>query len=73
MVFCYECDTLYPELQDTGIMQLHIGHVECPRCHYRFDEGFMKYPGYYVTPAEWKQAGYEMLLTESGRKKLPPG
>jgi len=71
MVFCYECDTLYPDLKNTTIMQLHIGHFSCPQCNHEFEDDFMKNPVYYVTPTEWKQAGYESLLTETAKKKLP--
>jgi len=71
MVFCYECDTLYPDLENTATMQLHIGrHFRCPQCNYEFDDDFMTNPIFYVTPKDWKQAGYESLLTEEARKKL---
>ena len=71
MVFCYECDTLYPDLNNTTIMQLHIGHFSCPQCNHEFEDDFMRNLNYYVTPTEWKQAGYESHLTETAKKKLP--
>lgn len=72
MVFCYECNTLYPDLQNTTIMQLHIDLLNCPQCNHEFEKDFMKNPIYYVTPTEWKQAGYESLLKESTRRRLSP-
>jgi hypothetical protein len=73
MVFCYECDTLYPDLMNTNVMKLHIGQFYCPKCNHQFEYDLHDKPNYQVTPSEWMNAGYEYLLTESAKvQKLPP-
>jgi hypothetical protein len=73
MAFCYECDTLYPDLQDTNIMKLHIGQFDCPKCKQPFEYDLHDKQNHTATPEEWTEAGYEYLLTETAKlKKLHP-
>ena len=69
MVFCYECDTLYPDLSDTSARRTEINSFyperpifSCPRCGYLFEYRFMSNPSYLVSTAEWRSAGYGSLL-----------
>ena len=73
MVFCYECDTLYPDLTNTNIMKLHIGQFCCPKCGHLFEYDLHDKPNYEVSPSEWMNAGYDHLLSTSAKaQKLPP-
>jgi hypothetical protein len=68
MVFCYECDTLYPNL--LNLSQKHHPNAfdpkmpshSCPSCGYLFEYYFMKNEEYKVTVHEWAQAGFQHLL-----------
>lgn len=69
MVFCYECDTLYPALPDTSVHHHDVNHFdatrpshECPRCGYAFEYRFMQNPAYAITRREWHAAGLDALL-----------
>ncbi len=70
MVFCYECDTLYSDLDDLsrhGREQVNSfdenrPSFACPRCGYEFEYYFMRNPLYWVPRSEWLAAGYAHLL-----------
>ncbi|HEY9878519.1 MAG TPA: hypothetical protein V6D29_08685 [Leptolyngbyaceae cyanobacterium] len=69
MVLCYECDTLYQNLDDLSQQEGNINHFEssqpifsCPKCGYEFEYYFMKNPLYRVTFEEWINAGFAHLL-----------
>ena len=70
MVFCYECDTLYPDLNDLGnharepvnSCNSHQPVFACPHCGYMFEYYFMQNPLYWVPKAKWLAAGYGPLL-----------
>ena len=70
MVFCYECDTLYPDLNDLSKHdrdQLNSFNpkepvFDCPRCDYEFEYHFMQNPLYWVPKAAWLAAGYGHFL-----------
>jgi hypothetical protein len=69
MVFCYECDTLYPDLKNTTTVDNDINHFDpskpifsCPKCTHAFEYYFMKNSDYEVTRDEWTAAGYDTLL-----------
>jgi hypothetical protein len=74
MVFCYECDTLYPELGHLERRGADINHFRpeepifaCPGCGYQFEYYFMQNPLYRVARSEWVAAGFGALL----RKQAP--
>lgn len=68
MVFCYECDTLYPNLQtltpewDVNRFDPEQPIFHCPQCGFAFEYYFMSNPTYYVTFEQWRQAGFANLL-----------
>ncbi len=75
MVYCRECDTLFPNLRDTNQTWLYFGFdhlLTCPGCNYAFEQDlqrFLNNPAYHVTPIEWANAGHASLLTDSARSK----
>ncbi len=76
MVFCYECDTLYPDLKDTRVINRDTNPFDptlpafhCPNCGHEFEYYFIKNPSYHVTFAEWINAGHAGLLTQPCRPK----
>ena len=43
MVYCRECDTLFPNLRDTSLAWLYFGFdklLACPNCNYAFEQDF---------------------------------
>lgn len=75
MVLCYECDTLYPNLNDLSQHKTNLNHFEpnrpifpCPKCGYEFEYYFMKNPLYHVTVQEWTAAGFGALLREDEQR-----
>lgn len=71
MVYCYECDTLYPDLRDTKVQEAAANSFDperpifgCPACGHAFEYKFMSNPSYLVSPAEWRRAGHERLLKD---------
>ena len=74
MVFCYECDTLYSDLDDTTKNnEVAINNFDpnkpifsCPKCHHEFEYYFMKNPIYSVSRDEWLNSGYGYLLASNG-------
>lgn len=74
MVFCYECDTLYPNLADLTIREgveltRTTDRVTCPRCGVRFADYRFLVDKYLVTAAEVIAAGYGHLLSDEIRKR----
>jgi len=70
MVFCYECDTLFPDLRtvapgrEVAVNSTH-GHrpiFACPHCRHSFEYYFMDNPAYHVSFEEWRAAGFGHLL-----------
>jgi predicted RNA-binding Zn-ribbon protein involved in translation (DUF1610 family) len=71
MVFCYECDTLYRNLDDTGDQYTEINHRDprepvfaCPQCGYPFDYFFIGDGRYRVAHERWVAAGFGHLLVD---------
>jgi hypothetical protein len=70
LVFCRECDTLYPGLPDltpsTDVNSFDSTKPShrCPRCGYSFEYPFMKNPAYHITYAEWRASGLGHLLRQ---------
>jgi len=73
MVFCYECDTLYPQLDNLAnrsyISLTHeTDRIICPNCHNPFpDFYFLRSPfvdKYLVTKDEVIEKGYKCLLAK---------
>jgi hypothetical protein len=78
MVFCYECDTLYPDLSDPTTMSglSAVGgdyRVLCPACGKVFeDSAFLMQPfvdKYLVTVEDVVSRGFGHLLSEALRRK----
>ena len=74
MVFCYECDTLYPNLLDTTIRQTvpltrSTDRVTCPKCSVRFADYNFLVDEYLVTASEVIAAGYSHLLSDPIRQR----
>ncbi len=70
MVYCCECDTLYPNLKDLSrLFPVDNAPGEsifaCPTCGHLFEYQFVQNEDYKVFVNEWKQAGYEDLLVSS--------
>jgi hypothetical protein len=72
MVFCYECDTLYPDLAQTSThSRIGLTRVEdrlvCPACHVAFEDyGFLgpeNVDKYLPTAAQVRAAGFGHLLS----------
>ncbi len=68
MVFCYECDTLYPDLSDPSQHHpctLSPGEpvFSCPSCSHPFEVHFMQNNEYKVSIHEWLNAGFQQLLS----------
>ncbi len=77
MVFCYECDTLYPDLSEpTKTAGLTVvgreDRVVCPVCSKAFeDSAFLAQPyvdKYLVTAEDVIRRGFAHLLSESRRR-----
>ena len=76
MVFCYECDTLYPQLGNLAI-HYHVftthemDRLNCPHCHKPFpDFHFLRPPmvdKYLVTQDEVIEKGFVHLLAKHRR------
>ena len=71
MVFCYECDILYPDLHRPS-KKIPINsfypdkhYLSCPACGHQFEYSFMKNAVYRASVDEWMQAGYQRLLSKS--------
>ncbi len=69
MVFCYECETLYPKLNNLEEHGRNINHSNinkpifaCPGCGYEFEYFFMDNEAYLVPRSEWLVAGFKHLL-----------
>ena len=65
LVLCYECDTLYSDLDDLAARH-HINHdhLSCPQCAADFDDHFMRSPLHRITFDEWRAAGFDNLLID---------
>jgi ferredoxin len=68
MVFCYECDTLYPNLK-TLIPGAEVNSLDpnrpifhCPQCAFAFEYYFMGNPAYHARKEDWRKAGFAPLL-----------
>lgn len=79
MVFCFECDTLYPDLSDPGKwsgLALIGGEdkVVCPMCSQAFaDSAFLMQPyvdKYLATVADVVERGFGHLLSAALRDRL---
>jgi hypothetical protein len=79
MVFCYECDTLYPDLHDVTQQQplrlTEITHrVVCPACLQPFDDFyFLRQPHvdkYLPTLEDIVSGGFAHLLSPERRRQL---
>ena len=68
MVFCYECETLYPDLKNTTVHS-DVGDpsLTCPACGYQFERFFMSNPSYIVSVEDWLAAGLAHLLKRNAR------
>ena len=71
MVFCYECDTLYEDLDDLKKQGTEINNFKpqlpifsCPGCGYEFEYSFMKKQRYKVDTKKWLESGYVDLLNK---------
>ena len=69
MIFCYECDTLYSDLNNLSDTATDINNFNpqepifsCPRCKYEFPYYFMRDGLYKVERTAWLSAGLEHLL-----------
>ena len=74
MVFCYECDTLYPDLSDTTVQEgvpltRSTDRVTCPKCKVRFADYHFLVDRYLCTAAEIRAAGHERLLSDEVRSR----
>jgi predicted RNA-binding Zn-ribbon protein involved in translation (DUF1610 family) len=72
MVFCYECDTLYPDLRSFTPYDGEMNHSDssrpifaCPQCGHQFEYYFMRSAAYHVSFEDWRRAGLGHLLKES--------
>jgi hypothetical protein len=73
MVFCYECDTLYPDLhtlepdreQQVNSFDPSRPIFSCSQCGHSFEYYFMRNPAYHVTVEQWRAGGFGHLLRES--------
>jgi hypothetical protein len=68
MVFCYECDTLYPDLRtlvpggEVNCFDSTRPIFHCPQCGFAFEYYFMRNEGYRATFEQWREAGFGNLL-----------
>jgi hypothetical protein len=69
MVFCYECDTLYPDLHHLTEHHRNVNHdhtdqpiFSCPKCDYQFEYFFMKNDAYRVPRSQWLASELGHLL-----------
>src|SRR5215469_16649935 len=68
MVFCYECDTLYPDLRtllaagDVNCFDPSRPIFHCPQCGFAFEYYFMSNLSYRATFQQWREAGFSRLL-----------
>ena len=71
MVFCYECDTLYPDLTTLVPGGAVNGSdatrpiFDCPQCGHSFEYYFMHNPVYHASFEQWCAGGASHLLRES--------
>ena len=74
MVFCYECDTLYPDLSDLSVREpvpltRDTDRVVCPRCKVPFADYSFFVDRYFLTAAEVVAKGFGHLLSDEMRKR----
>lgn len=70
MVFCYECDTLYGDLNNLdGNSRKAVNHFDpsapifcCPGCAYEFEYYFIRDGLHKITFEQWERAGLSHLL-----------
>jgi hypothetical protein len=69
MIFCYECDTLYDNLehlasQDTKVNNSNVNEAlfSCPGCRFAFPHTFVQRGAFKVSRIIWRQAGFMQLL-----------
>ena len=69
MVFCYECETLYSNLDQLDDRSAPVNHsnpdlpiFDCPNCSHHFEFPFMKNPDYHVSRSQWLAAGLGTLI-----------
>lgn len=76
MIFCYECDTLYPDLMNPetkmGVaLTSESDRLVCPNCHEPFEDYyFLRRPNvdkYLVTAEEVTSRGFAHLLAHDRR------
>lgn len=74
MVFCYECDTLYDDLDDLRSQGTQINNFDtaspifrCPNCDRAFEYFFMRDGQFKVPISLWTREGFEHLLTKNER------
>lgn len=76
MVFCYECDTLYPDLHtlapggDVNALDDSRPIFHCPQCGHGFEYFFMDNPIYRASFEQWRSGGFAHLLR--GVMRTPP-
>lgn len=71
MVFCYECDTLYGNLNTLDKQDFPVNYFdplspifECPNCQNQFEYQFMQNPEYRCELDAWIKAGHQDLLVD---------
>lgn len=69
MVFCYECDMLYADLNDLNDKGTEINNFEtsrplfaCPRCGHPFEYFFIRDGKYKVSRERWLASGFGHLI-----------
>jgi hypothetical protein len=76
MVFCYECDTIYPDLADTSqsrglTLTSSDDRFQCPRCCRPFEDPQFLAPEnvdkYLPTARQVSEAGFGQLLAGDGK------
>jgi hypothetical protein len=79
MVFCYECDTLYPNLDDVSVrvrmpLTRTTDRFICPQCRQPFEDfAFLMPPQvdkYLVTAEEVVRGGYLQLLSDELQRRF---
>jgi hypothetical protein len=74
MVFCYECDTLYPDLHslvpsgEVNSFDPDRPIFSCPQCGHAFEYRFMFNRDYQSNYGQWHAAGVGHLLTAPSAK-----
>ncbi len=78
MVFCYECDSLFPNLSDTNlVVYIHENpprepSITCPSCGNQIAYASIQAESNKVSFLEWLHAGYQYLLIQNNPKPTDP-